>query len=143
MTDKSTFKTALIVTVHCLVGCVIGEFLGLVIGVSLGLSPWKNMALATFLAFLVGLFLASRSIVTSHKITYSKALKIIWAGESASILAMEIAMNATDYWIGGVQTSSIWNPIFWIGLAAAIPVGYITALPVNYYLIRKHLKSCH
>jgi hypothetical protein len=131
------------ITVHCLIGCVIGEVIGLVIGVFIGLDPIHTMILATILAFITGMFLAMRAVIKSHKTTYINAARTIWLGEIVSITIMEIAMNATDYWVGGVSASSIFESIFWIGILLAIPAGYMAALPVNYWLIKKHLKKCH
>jgi hypothetical protein len=35
------------------------------------------------------------------------------------------------------------EPIFWVGIAAAIPVGFLAAWPVNWWLIKRDLKKCH
>jgi hypothetical protein len=45
--------------------------------------------------------------------------------------------------MGGMRSGSVFNPLFWEALAAAVPAGYIAALPVNYWLIGKQLKKCH
>lgn len=124
------------ITMHCLIGCVIGEMIGLTIGVTLQLNPLATMALATILAFITGMLLAILSVVKNRKITYIVAAKTVWLGEIVSITVMEIAMNAIDYWIGGVGASSIMDQIFWIGLVFAIPAGYLAALPVNYWLVK-------
>lgn len=131
------------VTAHCLLGCVIGEVAGLMIGVSIGLGTIHTMLLATVLAFITGLGLAVRAIIIKHGATIALAVKTIWLGEVISISVMEIAMNVVDYLIGGVGASSIFDSIFWIGLIFAIPAGYIAALPVNYWLVKRHLKKCH
>jgi predicted Abi (CAAX) family protease len=131
------------ITVHCLIGCVIGEVIGLIIGVSIGLDPIYTMILATILAFIIGMLLAIRAVIQTHKTNFRNAAQTVWLGEVVSIAVMEIAMNATDYWVGGVGASSIFEPIFWIGILLAIPAGFIAALPVNFWLIRKHLKKCH
>lgn len=131
------------VTFHCLVGCVIGEVIGLLIGVSIGLNPIYTMILATTLAFITGMLLAVISVIKHQKTKYIVAIKTVWLGEIVSIAVMEIAMNTTDYLIGGVNANSIFDSIFWIGIIFAIPMGYIAALPVNYWLIKKHLKKCH
>ena len=116
---------------------------GLTIGITLQLNPLTTMALETILAFITGMLLAILSVVKNRKTTYIVAAKTVWLGEVVSITVMEIAMNAIDYWIGGVGASSIMDLIFWIGLALAILAGYLAALPVNYWLVKKHLKKCH
>lgn len=130
-------------TIHCLVGCVIGEVTGLVIGVSLGWGVWPTMALATVLAYASGMTLGLVPIVRTQGKTYTEALKLIWIGEVISIGVMEIAMNAADYAVGGMQAPSAFSAIFWIGIAAAIPAGFLAAWPVNWWLIRRDLKKCH
>ncbi|PCJ29522.1 MAG: hypothetical protein COA94_01310 [Rickettsiales bacterium] len=139
----STWLFAAGITVHCLIGCVIGEIIGLSIGVTMQLHPVATMALATILAFITGMLLATTSVVRNKRTTYMLAIRIVWLGEVVSISVMEIVMNGVDYYIGGVGAQSITDPIFWKGLLFAIPAGYFAALPVNYYLIKKNLKKCH
>ena len=130
-------------TLHCLTGCAIGEFAGLAIGVSLGLNPWATMALATVLGFASGYTLGLRPLV-KQGLTWAAAWKAIWLGETISIAAMELAMNFTDYHVGGVQAASLLSPVFWLGYAAALPAGFIVAWPVNYWLLRRNVKqACH
>jgi hypothetical protein len=33
--------------------------------------------------------------------------------------------------------------MFWRGIAFAVPAGFIAALPVNYWLLKRNLKACH
>ncbi len=128
-------------TLHCLIGCVIGEVLGLMIGVSLGIGVWATMGLATVLALLFGLALAVWPVVKATGMDVSQTLKAIWVGEVISIMVMEIVMNAVDYWIGGVAAPSIASAIFWIGLAYAVPAGFLAGWPVNHWLIAKAIKE--
>lgn len=130
-------------TLHCLTGCAIGEFAGLAIGVTLGLDPWSTMALATLLGFASGYALGLRPLV-QQGLGWGAAFKAIWLGETISIAAMELAMNFTDYHVGGVQAASIFAPVFWLGYALALPAGFIVAWPVNYWLLRRNVKQpCH
>ena len=130
-------------TIHCLTGCTIGEVAGLLIGVGLGLSVWPIIVLATTLAYLSGMTLGLVPVVQNQNKTFFEALKLIWIGEVVSIGVMEIAMNAVDYAVGGMQTGSILSPAFWLGIAAAIPAGFLAAWPVNWWLLKRDLKSCH
>ena len=130
-------------TLHCLTGCALGEFAGLAIGVTLGLNPWWTMALATVLGFASGYALGLRPLV-KQGLTWLAAWKAIWIGETVSIAAMELAMNFTDYHVGGVQAGSVLDPVFWLGYALALPAGFIVAWPVNYWLLRRNVKQpCH
>ena len=131
-------------TVHCLTGCVIGEVIGLAIGVHYGLGAVVTIILATVLAYIAGFTLATSSIMRKEGLTFAQALRAIWLGELISIFVMEFAMNGVDYAVGGVQAMSLASPIFYVGLAAAIPSGFLAAWPVNHWLIKKEIKGqCH
>ena len=56
---------------------------------------------------------------------------------------MEIAMNVTDYLVGGMSAASMFDAIFWIGFAAALAAGYIFAYPVNYVMVKRNMPRCH
>lgn len=130
-------------TIHCLTGCVIGEVAGLAIGVTLGLGVWPTIILATTLAYLSGFTLGLVPVMRRQNKTFMQALKLIWIGEVLSIGVMEIAMNAVDYSVGGMQAPSVLSPVFWLGIAAAIPAGFLAAWPVNAWLLKRDLKKCH
>lgn len=130
-------------TLHCLTGCAIGELAGLMIGVSLGLNPWSTLALATVLGFASGYALGLRPLVRQG-MTVAQAFRTIWLGETISIAVMELAMNVTDYHVGGVQVGSVLAPQFWLGYALALPAGFVAAWPVNWWLLRHNVKQqCH
>lgn len=130
-------------TIHCLTGCVIGEVAGLAIGVSLGLPIWATIALATGLAYLSGFALGLRPLIRQG-MSPLQALRTIWLGEAISIAVMEIAMNFADYHVGGMAANSIIDPMFWLGIAVAVPAGFIAAWPVNWWLLRRNIKQpCH
>lgn len=138
----SPLATSFHATVHCLTGCVIGEVAGLAIGVTLGFPVWGTIALATTLAYISGFTLGLVPLVRQGH-TWGGALRMIWIGEAISIAMMEIAMNAADYAAGGMTAPSVFHAAFWIGVAAAVPAGFLAAWPVNWWLIRRNLKACH
>lgn len=139
----SPARLATSATVHCLTGCAIGELLGLAIGVSLGIGVWPTMLLATVLAYASGFSLGLLPLVR-RGMSFAQALRTIWLGEAISIGVMEIAMNFTDYHMGGIATGSILDPLFWTGFAVALPAGFVAAWPVNWWLLRREIKQpCH
>lgn len=141
--NASLARLASSATLHCLTGCAIGEFIGLAIGVTLGLDPWTTMSLATVLGFLSGYTLGLLPLVRTG-MSWLGAFRTIWLGETISIAVMELVMNFTDYHVGGVQASSIFAPMFWLGFLAALPAGFLAAWPVNYWLLKRNVKKpCH
>lgn len=139
----NSLTTSASATLHCLTGCVIGEVAGLMIGVWLGLGTWPTIILATALAYMSGFALGLVPVIRRQGKTFMEALRLIWIGEVVSIGVMEIAMNAVDYMVGGMQAASISEPMFWYGIAAAVPAGFFAAWPVNWWLIDRDMKKCH
>jgi len=140
---NNPFVTSAQATLHCLTGCVIGEVAGLLIGVSLGLAVWPTIVLATTLAYMSGMALGLVPVMRNQNKTFVEALKLIWIGEVVSIGMMEFTMNSVDYAVGGMQAGSVLSPIFWAGIAVAIPAGFLAAWPVNWWLLKRDLKNCH
>ena len=137
------WRTSAQATLHCLTGCVIGEVVGLAIGVSLGLGIWPTIVLATALAYLSGITLGLVPVMRNRHVGFVEALRIIWVGEVISIGVMEIVMNFVDYHAGGMGAPSIVSWMFWRGILLAVPAGFLAAWPVNYWLLKRELKSCH
>ena len=130
-------------TLHCLLGCAIGEFAGLAIGVAAGLGPWPTLALATVLGFISG-YLFSLVPLMRSGLTLGSAWRAIWLGETLSIGAMELAMNVADYHVGGMAAASLADPVFWLGYGAALVAGFVVAWPVNHWMLGRALKkACH
>lgn len=130
-------------TLHCLSGCAIGEFAGLAIGVTLGLDPWTTVLLATALGFASGYTLGLWPLVR-RGMSWRAAFATLWLGETISIAAMELAMNVTDWHVGGVMATSLSSPMFWLGYGAALAAGFVVAWPVNHWLLRRRIKApCH
>ena len=74
--------------------------------------------LATGLAYLSGFALGAYPVMKRESIGFVAAIKIIWIGEVVSIGVMEIAMNATDYYMGGMTVDSIFSAVFLIAMGA-------------------------
>ncbi len=139
---NATWGGAASATLHCLTGCAIGEFVGLAIGVQLGLGMWQTMALATTLAFTFGYALTLIPFMR-RGVSFMAAMKVIWLGETISMTFMEIAINFTDYHMGGMSVDSLADPQFWLAYAVALLAGFLAAWPVNYWLLGRSMKSCH
>lgn len=136
-------RTSAQATLHCLTGCVIGEVAGLAIGVTLGLGIWPTIILATVLAYATGITLGLLPVMKSRGVGLIEAFRIIWVGEVISIGVMEVVMNYVDYRMGGMGAPSITSWMFWRGILFAVPAGFLAAWPVNYWLLKRELKSCH
>ena len=99
--------------------------------------------LATFLAYVSGFTLGLIPVIRRQKKSFLEVLKLIWIGKAISIGVMEIVMNGVDHMVGGMQSGMVFSPIFWYGIALAIPAGFLAAWPVNWWLLSRDMKKCH
>lgn len=141
-TRAELFRLAFSATFHCLIGCGIGEVLGMIISAAIGLSNLHSIILSVILGFIGGLLLG---ILPLKKFGFGlrKALNVVIAGEGLSILVMETFEVLTEVFIPGVMTAHLTDSIFWIGMAAALVVGFIAAFPVNYIFIKRGFRHNH
>ncbi len=54
-----------------------------------------------------------------------------------SMLAMELAINTTDYLLVGSATLTWWSVI------PSLIAGFVTPLPINYWRLKRYRKACH
>lgn len=129
-------KTAFLATAHCLTGCAIGEIVGMVIGTAFQLHNAAAIALSIILAFVFGYALSMFPILKAG-VTLKKALTLAFASDTVSISVMEFMDNLIVVLIPGALDAQLNTVLFWASLAVSLIVAFMTAYPVNYYLIKK------
>ncbi len=127
---------ALSATLHCLLGCAVGEMLGVTIGTHLGFKPHETVLLAAVLSFVSGYTVSTWPLLRA-KVPFRKALRLVFAADTLSILTMTIADNLLILVIPGAMDKNLTHPVYWLSrflsLVAAFAVGY----PVNAYLLKR------
>jgi hypothetical protein len=139
---ESNLKLALSATLHCLLGCGLGEIAGMVIATWLGLAMTPSMILAIVLGFVFGMALGVLPLLRK-KFTLRNALKVVVLAEGLSIAVMEFFEAGVQVMIPGVMESGLTDALFWLGMLAGLVAGFIAALPVNYVMIRKGVRHSH
>lgn len=77
------------------------------------------------------------TVILSFQMTFRDAIKLAIKMSFLSMVAMEVAMNITDFMlVGGAELN--WKVLPWVLLA-----GFLTPLPYNYYKLNMYGKSCH
>ena len=72
------------------------------------------------------------------KHTWNRSAKNTACGMSfISMISMEIAMNATDYYLTGGAILTWWV------IPIMLTVGFLTPWPYNYWRLKKYNISCH
>ena len=129
-------RTALMATLHCLLGCAIGEVAGLLIGTALGWGNASTIALAVVLAFVSGFGLTALPLLRAG-IAPRPALRIALAADAASITIMELVDNALMLSIPGAMDAPIDSPLFWASMLVALAIAGVAAYPLNRWLIAR------
>lgn len=140
--NESTMKLAVSATIHCLIGCGIGEVVGMIIATYFGMSMTGSLIISIALGFVFGFALGIVPLVRKG-LSVSKSLKIVLIGEGLSIAVMEAFEALTQVLIPGVMVATLTEGIFWLGMFASLVVGFVAALPVNYYMIKRGVRHQH
>jgi uncharacterized protein DUF4396 len=127
---------AFMATVHCLTGCSIGEILGMVIGTALGWGNAATIALAVVLAFAFGYALTMLPLL-KNGIELSRAMKLAFASDTASVTVMEIVDNLIMLVIPGAMDAGLDTLLFWGSLVVSLVIAGVAAYPVNRWLIAR------
>lgn len=135
MTDNVNVL-AVSATLHCLTGCAIGEIAGLIVGTALGLSTFPTTVIAIGLAFVLGYTLSTLPLVKSG-LGFRKALTVVLAADTLSILTMEIVDNLVMIVIPGAMAAGLVNSTFWVSMLIALTAAFAVAYPVNRYLLQQ------
>ena len=142
--DNAVWKRAALNTTNCLIGCSIGDFGTIIFFQSF--YPETNVFLSMSIAMLNGLItsVVFEALLLKMREGFGmiNAIKVAFGMSFLSMLAMELAENATDYFItqGNIGTN---EPLFWIALGCALIAGFLVPLPYNYYKLKKFNKACH
>jgi hypothetical protein len=142
--DPNAWKRAARNTMHCLIGCSIGDY-GMLIYLQMyhpGTSPMTMMILAMIAGICTSIALETLILMKKEEFGLKKAFTTALNMSLVSMIAMELSMNITDYGFTGFDTSPA-TIFFWVAIALSTVVGYLVPLPYNYYKIKKHGKSCH
>ncbi|MCK4910410.1 MAG: DUF4396 domain-containing protein [Thermodesulfovibrionales bacterium] len=142
ITDRERLWLSTSATIHCLIGCGLGEVAGMVIGTGLGLSNLKTIVIAILLGFFFGFLLGILPLLRAG-FSFRRALRQVFIAESLSIAVMETAEVLVQVYTPGVMEAGLLSAIFWIGMGLSLIAGFIAAWPINYILIGKGIRHQH
>ena len=129
---KHTWSRSAKNTFWCLLGCSIGDF-GTILFFRLTKIPFPVLAIMV-LAIINGIItsiILETIILLRQNFSLKLAFKTAVGMSLISMVSMEIAMNATDYFLTGGAILTWWVvPIM-------LSVGFITPWPYNYWRLKK------
>ena len=125
-------------TFWCLLGCAIGDF-GTILFFQLTKIPFPVLGIM-ILAIINGIItsiILETIILLKQNFSFKLAFKTAAGMSLISMVSMEIAMNATDYFLTGGAILTWWVvPIM-------LAVGFATPWPYNYWRLKKFNEACH
>ena len=137
-TCRQTWKKSSYNTMWCLIGCSIGDF-GTILFFqysSFNLPTLAVMTLAIVNGIITSIILET-IILLKQNFSFKQAFKTAVGMSLISMVSMEIAMNATDYFLTGGAILTWWVvPIMLV-------VGFVTPWPYNYWRLKKFNEACH
>lgn len=133
---SSSRKMALSATLHCLLGCAIGEMIGVTIGTHAGMQPHETIILAAILSFVSGYTVSTWPLIRAN-IPFTKALRVVFAADTLSILSMTIADNLLILLIPGAMDKDLTHPVYWLSRIISLTAAFVVAFPVNAYLLKR------
>lgn len=129
-------------TLHCLMGCGVGDILGVIIGTFFGFPYLTRIIVGALFGFVFG-FLFSAIPLLRANMSFTEAAKIILTTETLSILTMEAAEVVTELHFPGMKKMGLGHAQYWLGLGTALIAGFVVAFPVNYALVKKGIRHHH
>lgn len=135
---KHTWSRSAKNTFWCLLGCSIGDF-GTILFFQLTKIPFPVLAIMV-LAIINGIItsiILETIILLRQNFSLKLAFKTAVGMSLISMVSMEIAMNATDYFLTGGAI------ITWWVVPIMLAVGFITPWPYNYWRLKKFNEACH
>ena len=135
---KHTWSRSAKNTFWCLLGCSIGDF-GTILFFQLTKIPFSVLVIM-ILAIINGIItsiILETIILIRQNFSLKLAFKTAVGMSLISMVSMEIAMNATDYFLTGGAILTWWVvPIM-------LAVGFVTPWPYNYWRLKKFNEACH
>ncbi|EWY81386.1 hypothetical protein FOYG_15645 [Fusarium oxysporum NRRL 32931] len=144
-TLKSAWKRASVNTTRCLIGCTVGDFAAMWFlqayypGLSMGIVMPISMASGVSTSILLETVMLR---IGRDGLTWLTAMRTAVGMSLISMLTMEAAENAVDYYLTGGQVA-LDDPSFWLAALVSIAAGFLAPLPYNYARLRKYGKACH
>jgi hypothetical protein len=132
----TSWKTAVMATTHCLIGCGIGEVLGMILGAAFNWSNLTSVVVSVILAFIFGYSLTLRPLLRAD-MSLVAALQTAFASDTVSITTMEVIDNLIIVVVPGALAASLSTLLFWWTLALSLAIAFIVTVPVNHWLIKR------
>lgn len=146
--DKPFWQKVWTGVTHCGAGCTLGDLIAewsVLLG---GLTLFSSRLVTGYIfdfcaAFVLGIVFQYFSIAPMRNISGWPAIKAALKADTISLIAFEIGLFAFMYWMDGHFNPHLKpnRPEYWFLMQMGMIVGFFTAFPANWWLIRKGWKE--
>lgn len=134
---------------HCGAGCTLGDIVGsslvLVLGLQVaGLGLWAELPLDFALAYLLGIAFQYLTIAPMRGLGLRDGIVAALKADTLSLLAFEVGLFSwmilvqLVFFAGHLHAD---EPAFWLMMQIGMALGFVTAYPVNWWLVRTGVKE--
>ncbi len=135
---KNTWLVSAKNTSWCLLGCSIGDFGTIFFFQITSIQfPILGIMILAIINGIITSIILETFILLKQNMKFKQAFNTAIGMSLISMIAMETAMNLTDFLITG---GAILN--WWI-IPIMLIAGFVTAWPYNYWRLKKYNVSCH
>jgi hypothetical protein len=147
--DRTMPVATTLAVAHCGTGCTVGDIVGstlvFLLGLQLaGLALWPELAIDFTLAFTLGIVVQYLTIAPMRGLGLREGLAAALKADTLSLVAFEIGLFG---WMILVQLVLFPahlhpdEPTFWFMMQIGMALGFLTAWPVNWWLVRAGIKE--
>lgn len=147
--QKPMWQSVVTAALHCGSGCTLGDVLSepllLLVPIFLfGSKLYGGWAVDFVFAFVIGIIFQYYSIKPMKNLAPADALKAALKADTLSLTFWQIGMYGwmavCVFLIFGRELKAT-EPVFWFMMQIAMLCGFITAYPVNWWLLKKGIKE--
>ncbi len=148
-TKKPFWQSVVVGALHCGSGCTLGDFVSefflIMVPVTLFGSALYGSWLVSFcFAFIIGIIFQYYAIKPMKNLSSSQAILVAFKADTLSLIFWQVGMYGwmaiADFLIFH-RKLEVNDPVFWLMMQVAMLVGFVTAYPVNWWLLKKGIKE--
>ena len=147
--EKPRSSVVAVAATHCGSGCTLGDIVAEAATATSGLVLLGHAIFAAWLvdyaaAFIFGIAFQYFTIRPMTKLSFSAALGAALKADTASLTAWQVGMYGfmaiVVFGLAGHELDKL-DPTFWFAMQGAMVAGFVTSLPVNWWLLRAGVKE--
>ena len=147
--QKPFWQSVTVGALHCGSGCTLGDILGEMILLCypftlFGMKLYASWLVEFVLAFGLGILFQYYAIKPMKHLSRSQGIKAALRSDTLSLVFWQIGMYG---WMA-IATFAIFHreldaetPLFWFMMQIGMLFGFLTAYPINWWLLKKHIKE--